>query len=62
MKKNEKSYSDKIDMSYNSELDNYIKSLGAKQVISDRGSYFELMVLLKKYMRKCRVFKRLLIN
>lgn len=42
MKKNEKSYSDKIDMSYNSELDNYIKSLGAKQVISDRGSYFEL--------------------
>lgn len=28
MKKNEKSYSDKIDMSYNSELDNYIKSLG----------------------------------
>lgn len=42
MKKDEKSYSDKIDMSYNSELDNYIKSLGAKQVISDRGSYFEL--------------------
>lgn len=42
MKKDEKSYSDKIDMSYNSELDDYIKSLGAKQVISDRGSYFEL--------------------
>lgn len=42
MKKKEKSYSDKIDMSYNSELDDYIKSLGAKQVISDRGSYFEL--------------------
>lgn len=42
MKEKEKSYSDKIDMSYNSELDDYIKSLGAKQVISDRGSYFEL--------------------
>lgn len=52
MKKNEKSYSDKIDMSYNSELDNYIKSLGAKQVISDRGSYFELNGALEEVYEK----------
>lgn len=52
MKKNEKSYSDKIDMSYNSELDNYIKSLGAKQVISDRGSYFELNGTLEEVYEK----------
>lgn len=52
MKKNEKSYSDKIDMSYNSELDNYIKSLGAKQVISDRGSYFELNGALQEVYEK----------
>lgn len=52
MKKNEKSYSDKIDMSYNLELDNYIKSLGAKQVISDRGSYFELNGALEEVYEK----------
>lgn len=52
MKKNEKSYSDKIDMSYNSELDDYIKSLGAKQVISDRGSYFELNGALEEVYEK----------
>lgn len=52
MKKDEKSYSDKIDMSYNSELDNYIKSLGAKQVISDRGSYFELNGALEEVYEK----------
>lgn len=52
MKKNEKSYSDKIDMSYNSELDNYIKSLGAKQVISDRDSYFELNGALEEVYEK----------
>lgn len=52
MKKNEKSYSDKIDMSYNSELDNYIKSLGAKQVMSDRGSYFELNGTLEEVYEK----------
>lgn len=52
MKKNEKTYSDKIDMSYNSELDNYIKSLGAKQVISDRGSYFELNGALEEVYEK----------
>lgn len=52
MKKKEKSYSDKIDMSYNSELDNYIKSLGAKQVISDRGSYFELNGALEEVYEK----------
>lgn len=52
MKKNEKSYSDKIDMSYNSELDDYVKSLGAKQVISDRGSYFELNGALEEVYEK----------
>lgn len=54
MKKNEKSYSDKIDMSYNSDLDNYIKSLGAKQVISDRGSYFELNGTLEEVYEKMK--------
>lgn len=39
-------------MSYNSELDNYIKSLGAKQVISDRGSYFELNGALEEVYEK----------
>ena len=52
MKKDEKSYSDKIDMSYNSDLDDYIKSLGAKQVISDRGSYFELNGTLEEVYEK----------
>lgn len=54
MKKDEKSYSDKIDMSYNSDLDNYIKSLGAKQVISDRGSYFELNGTLEEVYEKMK--------
>lgn len=54
MKKDEKSYSDKIDMSYNSDLDDYIKSLGAKQVISDRGSYFELNGTLEEVYEKMK--------
>lgn len=54
MKKDEKSYSDKIDMSYNSDLDDYIKSLGGKQVISDRGSYFELNGTLEEVYEKMK--------
>lgn len=49
-----KTYSDKIDMSYNSELDDYIKSLGGKQVISDRGSYFELNGTLEEVYEKMK--------
>lgn len=52
MKKKEKSYSDKIDASYNSDLDDYIMNLGGKQVMSDSGSYFELNGTLEEVYEK----------